>query len=59
MEASEALQSVKTHCQAAAEAFSRLQAHEDNAPHDQLAFNYAVMLALKGLYDAIEAIESK
>lgn len=51
----ESLQTVKAQCQAAADAFQRLQHKHEELPQEQIEFNYAVLLALKGLYDAIEA----
>jgi hypothetical protein len=52
----ESLQAVKTQCQAAANAFQQLQGEHPHPPEAQMDFNYAVLLALKGLYDAVEAI---
>ena len=52
---SEALEALKKHAQSAAEAFGRLQANHDGVPHEQLDFNYAVLLALKAVHDALAA----
>lgn len=49
----EAIEELKKHCQSAADAFQRLQAHHDDLPHEQLEFNYAVLLALKAMHDSI------
>jgi hypothetical protein len=49
----EALESLKTRCQSAADAFQRLQANHENLPHEQLEFNYEVLLALKAIYETI------
>jgi len=51
----ESLQAVKTQCQAAADAFQRLQGQHPHLPEGQMEFNYAVLLALKGLYEAVES----
>ena len=51
----EALQAVKTQCQAVANAFQRLQGQHPHLPDEQMEFNYAVLLALKGLYEVLEA----
>ena len=51
----ESLQAVKTQCQAAANAFQRLQGQHPHLPDEQMEFNYAVLLALKGLYEVLEA----
>lgn len=53
----EALESIKTQCQAAADAFARLQDAHHHIPHEQLEFNYAVLLALKGVYESISSLE--
>jgi len=50
----ESLQAVKSQCQAAADAFQQLQGQHPHAPEAQMKFNYAVLLALKGLYEAVE-----
>jgi hypothetical protein len=52
----ELLQAVKTQCQAAANAFQRLSGQHPHVPEAQMEFNYAVLLALKGLYEAVEAL---
>lgn len=49
----EALEALKTQCQSAADAFQRLQANHDGLPHEQLEFNYAVLLALKAVYESM------
>lgn len=54
MSALESLQAVKTQCRAAADAFQRLQAQHPHLPEEQMEFNYAVLLALKGLYEVVE-----
>ena len=51
----ESLQAVKTQCQAAANAFQRLQGQHPHLPEGQMEFNYAVLLALKGLYEVVES----
>lgn len=53
----EALEQLKAQCQSAASAFQRLQEHHDGMPHEQLEFNYAVLLALKAVYDSIITTE--
>ena len=53
----EALKALKKHSQSAADAFQRLQAGHDGLPHEQLDFNYAVLLALKAAHDALAAPE--
>ncbi len=51
----EALAAAKQQCQIAAQSFMQLQGLDHGAlPEQQLAFNHAVLLALKGLYEAIE-----
>ena len=52
---SEALATAKQQCQVAAQSFMRLQELGHDVPADQLAFNRAVLLALKGLYEAVES----
>jgi hypothetical protein len=51
----EALAAAKQQCQVAAQSFMRLQEHGHDVSADQLAFNHAVLLALKGLYEAVES----
>ena len=48
------LQTVKAQCQAAADAFQRLQSNHADLPHEQMEFNYAVLLALKAVYETLE-----
>ncbi len=55
----EALDAAKTQCQAAANAFQRLQHDHTNVSAEQLEFNYAVLLALKGLYEAVESLPQR
>ncbi len=50
----EALVAAKQQCQVAAQSFVRLQ-EVHGVPPEQLAFNHAVLLALKGLYEAVES----
>ncbi|HEV7179342.1 MAG TPA: hypothetical protein VGN11_05695 [Candidatus Baltobacteraceae bacterium] len=51
----EALASAKAQCQLAAEQFMAMEELGHAAvPAEQIAFNRAVLLALKGLYEAIE-----
>lgn len=54
----EALEALKTQCQAAANAFQRLQANHEGLPHEQLDFNYAVLLALKAVYENVHGAAS-
>jgi hypothetical protein len=51
----EALASAKAQCQAAAHSFVHMQEMGDRIPSEQLAFNHAILLALKGLYEALES----
>lgn len=51
MNEEEALAELRRHCQSAADAFQRLQEAHDGIPHEQLEFNYVVLLALKAVYD--------
>ncbi|HTC30888.1 MAG TPA: hypothetical protein VK702_09150 [Candidatus Acidoferrum sp.] len=51
----EALAAAKQQCQLAAQSFVSLQDLEHGVPPEQLAFNHAVLLALKGLYEAVES----
>lgn len=51
----EALAAAKQQCQVAAQSFMRLQEHDHGTLPEQLAFNHAVLLALKGLYEAVES----
>jgi hypothetical protein len=51
----QALAAAKQQCQVAAQSFVRLQELGHEMPADQLAFNHAVLLALKGLYEAVES----
>jgi hypothetical protein len=51
----EALAAAKQQCQVAAQSFVHLQELGHGVPPEQLAFNHAVLLALKGLYEAIES----
>ena len=53
----EALEQLKAHCQSAASALQRLQEHHDGLPHEQLQFNYSVLLALKAVYDSVTTSE--
>lgn len=53
----ETLEELKRQCQSAADAFQRLQANHDGLPHEQLDFNYAVLLALKAVYETISNAE--
>lgn len=59
MSVRESLQAVKTQCRAAADAFQRLRDQDLDLPGEQTEFNYAVLLALKGLYDAVEALSQE
>ncbi len=54
----EALAAAKQQCQLAAQSFVRLQELGHEVPAEQLAFNHAVLLALKGFYEAIEAAQN-
>ena len=51
----QALAELKNQCQLAADAFQRIQASHDGIPHEQLEFNYAVLLALKAVYEITTA----
>jgi hypothetical protein len=51
----EALAAAKQQCQLAAQSFVALQELGHSVPAEQLAFNHAVLLALKGLYEAVES----
>ena len=52
----EALAAAKQQCQIAAQSFMQLQGLDHGTlPEQQLAFNHAVLLALKGLYEAVES----
>jgi hypothetical protein len=49
----QALEELKARCQSAASAFQQLQANHTGLPHEQMEFNYAVLLALKAVYDSV------
>jgi hypothetical protein len=51
----EALAAAKQQSQVAYQSFVRLQELDHGLPPEQLAFNHAVLLALKGLYEAVES----
>ena len=53
------IEAVKTQCQEAAAAFQMLQVEHPHPSAAQMEFNYAVLLALKALYEAVDAIGQK